>query len=255
MLRMNSVFFAVFSMCLATGCAATAQTPPSAPVLTASPNHNSIQPETTLTLSATATVDRQPEVAVVNAGVETEGKTARDAMQANAAKMEGLVKALTDAGIPRNRIQTSNFNLSPRYQARDRSRDDLPQIVGYVVTNQVNAEVRDLENLGETLDALVSNGGNRLGNIRFSLIDPKDAQDEARKKAMKEVLERADMMADLAGYRIKRIVTMSENAFGAGRPSVRNAIQFDVAESSTQVLGGEVSYSATVNITFELAPK
>lgn len=255
MLRLNSVFFVVFSMCLVGGCAATAQTPPTAPALSSTPHPNSIQPETTISLSATATVDRQPEVAVVNAGVETEGKTARDAMQANAEKMEGLVKALTDAGIPRNRIQTSNFNLSPRYQARDRSRDDLPQIVGYVVTNQVNAEVRDLENLGETLDALVSNGGNRLGNIRFSLIDPKDAQDEARKKAMKEVLARADMLADIAGYKVKRIVTMSENAYGGGRPTVRNAVSFEASDVSTPVLGGEVSYSATVNVTFELAPK
>lgn len=252
MTHYKSAFFGIFFALGLSACAA--QVHAQEPQLV---HPNGIQPETTMNLSATASVDRAPEVAIISGGVETEGKTAREAMQQNAVKMDGLIGALEAAGVPRNRIQTSNFSLSPRYQNSrlSSSSDNQPRIIGYVVNNQVTAEIRDLELLGETLDAMVSNGGNRLGNIQFALIDPKEAQDEARKKAIAEIMDRAEFMADATGYKIRRIVTISEGYSGGGRPTPVNALSRAESAVATPVLGGEVSYSANISIMFELEPK
>lgn len=56
-------------------------TPNAAPIESAHPN--SIQPETTLSISAEGTVNREPDIAFLNTGVQTQGKTAEEAMGAN----------------------------------------------------------------------------------------------------------------------------------------------------------------------------
>ena len=62
-------------------------------------NHaNSIQPETTLSVSASGEVSRAPDIATITAGVETEAETASAAMSQNAASMDGVYSALEAAG-------------------------------------------------------------------------------------------------------------------------------------------------------------
>ena len=54
----------------------------------------------TLTVSAHATVERAPDQAVLTLAVESEAENARDASRANATRMERVVAALRQAGIP-----------------------------------------------------------------------------------------------------------------------------------------------------------
>jgi uncharacterized protein YggE len=76
---------------------------------------NSIQPETTLSISAQATVKREPDIAYINAGVQAEGETATAAMESQAEAMTGVFDALEKAGVAKKDMQTSNFSLWPRY--------------------------------------------------------------------------------------------------------------------------------------------
>ena len=215
-----------------------------------SPNPNSIQPETTLSISATGTSVREPDLAYINAGVQTDAKTAADALADNAARMNGVFDALKAAGIAERDIQTSSFNLSLNY---DYSGEGPPKLIGYNATNQVRAKVTDLENLGQTLDALVSAGGNTLNGIQFGLEDDSAARDEARRKAMTDALARAELYADAAGYRVGRIVSISEGG-GNFQPVPRLArAQAELsAAAPTPVASGELTYSASVNVLFEL---
>lgn len=212
---------------------------------------NSIQPETTLSLSARGSVNRAPDLAYINAGVETEAKTAAEALAENAKRMNGVFEALEAAGIEPRDIQTSNFNVSPNY---DYSRDGPPRLIGYRASNQVRAKVTDLDGLGATLDSLVSAGGNTLNGIQFGLEDDSEARDEARALAMSDALARAELYASAAGYSVSRIVSISEGGGGGGVPApflaARSAADFESAPSP--VSGGELEFSANVNVLFEL---
>ena len=88
-------------------------TPNADPIETTHPN--SIQPETTLSLSAEGSVNKVPDIAFLNTGVQTRGETAQAAMQANSAAMNGVFEALAEAGVERSDMQTSNFSLQPQY--------------------------------------------------------------------------------------------------------------------------------------------
>lgn len=220
---------------------------------------NSIQPETTLSVSAEATVKREPDIAYINAGVQEERETAEDAMAAQAKSMTGVFEALEKAGVAKKDMQTSNFSLWPRYEyfevrQKDGSSRGEQRLVGYTASNQLTIKVRDLDNLGKTLDSLVSAGGNTFNGLSFALEDDSEVVDEARGKAIEEALSRAELYAKAAGLRVLRIVTINEGGSytPAPMPMARMKEAMAMDSYSTPVAGGEVGYSASVNVVFEL---
>ncbi|MEM6652994.1 MAG: SIMPL domain-containing protein [Pseudomonadota bacterium] len=237
----------------ATPTVAAAPTPtvtPNAEPL-ASTHPNSIQPETTLTLSAEGAVKRAPDIAFMNAGVETQGETAQAAMQANAEAMNGVFEALAAANIDRSDMQTSNFSVQPQYDYSNRSSGQGPRLTGYRASNQVTVKVRDLDSLGETMDALVGAGGNTFSGLTFALEDDRAAMDAARELAMKSAIARAELYAAASGYELARVVTLSE-AGGLQPGPQPMMMEARSAAASTPIATGEVNYSVTVNVTFEL---
>lgn len=213
---------------------------------------NSIQPETTISISAEASVTRDPDIAFISAGVQTEAKTAKEAMDDNASRMNGVFDALEEAGVAKRDMQTSNFSLQPRYDYSSRG-ERPPQLVGYTASNQLTVKVRDLDNLGQTMDALVSAGGNTFSGLRFALEDDAEARDEARTTAMTNAVSRAELYAEAAGYRVARIVSISEGGSYTPQPMQMAEMRAVAADSApTPIASGEVGYNASVNVTFEL---
>jgi len=224
-------------------------TPNADPIETTHPN--SIQPETTLSISAEGSVKREPDIAFLNAGVQTQGETAKAAMDANAAAMNGVFDALAAANIDRRDMQTSNFSLQPQYDYSNRQSGQPPRLTGYQASNQLTVKVRDLEDLGETMDAMVSAGGNTFSGLNFALEDDRAAKNAARDIAMKEAIARAELYAAASGYEVARVVTISESGGFSPQPMAMMAEARSV-DRSTPIASGEVGYSVTVNVVFEL---
>lgn len=217
---------------------------------------NSIQPEITLNISAEATVNREPDIAYISAGVQEEAKTAQQAMAANARAMNGVFNALERAGIQKRDMQTSNFSLQPRYdyiKTSSGSNSGERKLAGYIASNQLSVKVRDLAELGPILDSLVSAGGNTFNGVRFAIDEDGPVRNEARRKAMEEALAKANLYADAAGLKIARIVSINEGGDYAPQPQMMIARQsMRESDASTPIAGGEVGYTARVNIQFEL---
>ncbi|MEL6861320.1 MAG: SIMPL domain-containing protein [Pseudomonadota bacterium] len=224
-------------------------TPNAEPLETTHPN--SIQPETTLSISAEGSVQREPDIAYLNTGVQTQGETAQAAMRANSEAMNGVFDALTAANVDRRDMQTSNFSLQPQYDYSSRSSGQSPRLTGYQASNQLTVLVRDLDALGETMDALVGAGGNTFSGLRFALEDDRAAKNAARDIAMKEAISRAELYAAASGYEVARVVTISESGGYRPQPMAMMAEARSV-DRSTPIASGEVGYSVTVNVTFEL---
>ncbi len=224
-------------------------TPNADPIETTHPN--SIQPETTLSISAEGSVNREPDIAFLNAGVQTQGETAQAAMSANAIAMNGVFDALAAADIDRRDMQTSNFSLQPQYDYSNRQNGQPPRLTGYQASNQLTVKVRDLDTLGETMDALVSAGGNTFSGLNFALEDDRAAKNAARDIAMKEAIARAELYAAASGYEVARVVTIAESGGMRPQPMAMMA-EARSMDRSTPIASGEVGYSITVNVVFEL---
>ena len=162
-----------------------------------------------VTVSATARVAAEPDIAHVTAGVTSEADTAREALDRNTEAMAGVVAGLKAAGIDAKDIATSSFNVEPRYS--NPREGAAPAITGYRVSNQVHVTVRDLARAGEVLDRLVSLGANEMGGLSFEVSRAETLRDEARRQAMANALRRARLFAEAAGAKVGEVLSISED--------------------------------------------
>jgi hypothetical protein len=177
-----------------------------------------------LNVTAEGRSERTPDLALFNAGVVTQAKTAGEAMTANARQMESTIAALRRAGVAERDLQTSTLNLQPQYfyPQRDRpvrnpdgtvtepAEPQAPRIIGYEARNTLSVRVRRVTDLGRIVDALVAAGANQVDGPHFTLDKPEAASDEARAKALRTARERADLYAREAGFRSARILSITE---------------------------------------------
>lgn len=214
-----------------------------------------------LSIAAEGKSARTPDLAVFNAGVTTQGKTAGAALTENASRMTAVIAALKKAGIAERDIQTSNLSVNPVYGQPKRLPDGSieerePVIVGYQATNQVSVRQRKLDQYGKVIDTLVAAGANQVNGPSFQLDDSAAAMDEARVEAMKKARARADLYAKAAGLRVVRVLTISENAGWAPPQPPMLFARADMASApkSSPVAAGELEVTVTVNVSYELAP-
>jgi uncharacterized protein YggE len=205
---------------------------------------------TTLTVAAEGRVTRAPDIAEVSGGVVTSAPTAAAAMAENTVRMNAVVAAVKKAGIADRDIQTTGLNLQPQYRYAD---NQPPVLTGYQVTNTVSLRLRKLVEAGRLLDTLVGVGANQIGGPNFSVDAADEALDEARVAAVKMARTRAQLYAQAAGLRIKRIVSISES--GAIEPGPRPMMVMARAvrmEAAPMVAPGEVALGVNVTMVFEL---
>lgn len=223
-------------------------------------------------ITAEGRSDRAPDLAMFNAGVVAQAKTAAEAMSANNARMDAVVAALRRAGVAERDIQTSALNLQPQYHYPQpvRSRDgttevvtpQAPSIIGYEARNTVSVKLRRIAEMGRLIDTLVSAGANQVDGPHFSIEEPEAAADAARADALRTARARADLYARQAGFRSARLLTISE---GGGYYPLRRDIQAITVTGSgvsapmappppppAPVQPGEVSVGVTLSVQFAL---
>lgn len=206
------------------------------------------QMQRTVTVSASGSVEVEPDAAQVSAGAVSEARTAREALKENSALMDGIISGLKDLRIDAADIQTSSFNVNPQYT---NSRDGRPAVIrGYQVSNQVEVVVRDLDQLGQILDQLVGLGANQIRGLSFIVTDAETVKDAARKKAIENARRRAELYAEAAGASVGSVVTISENAVHGGpRPVAMGRAAF---AESVPVERGTETLQANVTVTWAL---
>lgn len=215
-----------------------------------------LTPVATMNISATGAATATPDTAVVTSGVVTEGETARDALSSNNEAMNALIDVLQSAGIETRHIQTSGFSVQPNYVHSDK-RDQNgyvlpPKISGYRVSNMVTVSVVDLDNLGVVLDQAVTVGANSINGVSFSVSDPSKLIDEARRQATAEAIKNAGIYAQAANVSLSRIINISENNNYGGQQFKPMARMEMAMSDSVPVQAGEIDYSITVNVTWEI---
>jgi uncharacterized protein len=216
---------------------------------------------TLLTVTGEGRSERAPDLALFNAGVTTQGKTAAEALGANSTAMTRVIAALKRAGIADRDIQTSNLSIHPVYAEPRRLPDGstesrAPLIVGYQASNNVSVRQRDLSDFGKVIDTLVSAGANQVNGPSFMLDKPEAALDAARTQAVQQARARAELYARAAGLRVVRIVSISEG--GGYAPPMPVMYRMEAAQASAPppppIAAGEVALNVNVTMQFELAP-
>jgi hypothetical protein len=206
----------------------------------------------TITVSGEGQVFAAPDQAQINAGVVTDGPTAKEALARNSTRMAEVIAALKKMGVESKDIQTSGFNLSPMYLPQP-SGQTVPRIGSYQVSNNVTVVIKDLAKLGEIMDQVVQMGSNSVGGVSFSIAEPKPLMMKAREAAVADAKLRADAYAKAAGVSVGKVVTISEVAGPVVQPMPVYAMRAAAADgAAVPVESGQQQLSLNVTVVYEI---
>lgn len=195
-----------------------------------------------------------PDMALLTLAVLREADTAREALDAANAAMAEVIASMKEAGIEPRDLQTTGLQINPRHVYPQDGSGGQPRIAGYQVSNTLAVRVRDIEKLGTLIDKAVTLGVNQGGSIVFTNDDPAAATTEARKRAVRNAVERANTLAEAASVKLGPIIEMSEHSMiPPPMPYDGRAYRMEVAaDASVPVEAGENVYRVQVTVTFEL---
>ena len=203
-------------------------------------------------VSGRGVVTVTPDIAILRLGVEAQAATVAIAQSQATEAMDEVMAALTDNGVAEKDIQTQYFSIR---QITKWDRDKEEEIViGYRVTNKVNAKIREIDKVGAVIDAVAEAGGDlvRIDSIDFSVDDPSAYYEEARGKAMADA--KAEQLADLAGVRLGKPTYISEGISYPIYPRVmmEMAVPAPALVVETPISPGEMDISLTVQVAYAL---
>jgi uncharacterized protein len=220
-------------------------------------NNNYAAPEAlrTLNVSGVGVVYLTPDIAYITIGVNTQRDNASEAVDANKEQTTAVIQAIKAAGVEDKDIRTNNFSIwsNPQY-------DEFGQLSGqvnYVVDNTVNVTVRDIDKLGDLLDAAITAGANSIYSIQFDVEDKTAAQQEARTKAVEDAKAEATGLAETSGVALDVIQNISYYESGG-------AYYYDMGygkgggggvvseAAAVPIQPGQLAVTVSVNITYTI---
>jgi uncharacterized protein YggE len=203
----------------------------------------------TLQVTGHGSVRVEPDTASVILGVDVIRPTLNEAQSDATTQMNAVLEALASEGIADEDIQTVNYSVNI---IRDYDEMGNPSdIRGFQVSNQVSVIIREIDRVGEILDAVVSVGANSIYGISFYVQDTTDATNQARSLAVDNARAQAEQLASAAGLTLGRILTISES-YG-GSPVYYDGMANKAGGAGAPIQAGTSEVVVDVNITFEVS--
>jgi len=192
-----------------------------------------------------------PDYAQIGSGVTTRAKSVKEAMDANSRSMAAVIKALRDSGVAQSDIQTSRFLVQPVYAPQEPRTES--KLAGYSVSNRVRVKIRQIDQVGEILDRLVTAGATDIGNVEFLVSEPSKALDHAREAAIADARRRAEVYAQASGIQLGRVEWVSEVSGFAPPAPMRSPEASTMTAASVPITGGEDTLRVRITVGFDIA--
>ncbi|AIQ66363.1 SIMPL domain-containing protein [Paenibacillus graminis] len=196
----------------------------------------------------------KPDVVYLSIGVNATAATAEEAQKTIGAKISKISALLkTTWGIADKDIQSTQFIVQPNYSYTEK---EGQQIKGYIAQHSLKVTYRDLNKVGQLLDAASAAGANNIGNTQFAIEDPSALEAQVIEKAMANADAKAGVIAKAAKRSLGQVITVTQSDDG-NHPVVymENAT---MAKSSADAAGGtyvepgEVRVSTQLSVMYEL---
>ncbi len=226
-------------------------------------------PKRLISVSGTAVVNVLPDRALIQLGVQSNGRTPREVQSRNAAAITHVINALKALGVEARDISTEHYIIQPLYEDWDSLR-----IKGYRIFNIISITMRDVDKTSNAIAVAFQAGANQVVNVEFYTSELRKYRDQARELAMKAASEKASALAQAAGADTDCVFNISENTYsyfngwnrwwygGNNQNLWTQNVSQNVAPSDpsggssangdSPVNAGQISIRAEVNATFAL---
>ena len=166
------------------------------------------------------------------------------------AKAQQLVEKLKELGLGETSIQTSGYDLSPRYDWQNNG-----QITGYEAVTQVTASDVSLDLVGNVLTQSVEAGANQIQSVSYLSSTYDESYQEALKLAVAQAQEKAQALADASGCTLGQAVHITEYSNNQTARYVAGNVmaeESDAAAAPAVVMPGEIEVEASISVDYAI---
>lgn len=212
-------------------------------------------------VSGLGKITMEPDLAILSLGVEARETSVSDARSNAAQAMNQVIATLKIHGINDLDIRTEVFNIHPitvyKEKFKNGERYNEAEIVGYRVTNQITANVRNMEKVGVIVDdsATVAADLIRVNDINFTVEDTLPYTIKAREAAVADALSKAHQFANLTNIRVGPLLYITETS-GTPSPYMYESsgrAMLAAMDSSTPISGGQIDITISIQAAFAIS--
>jgi uncharacterized protein len=217
----------------------------------------------TIMVNGQAEIRVAPDEVLLSVGVETDNTDIVRARSDNDARIKAIVAAATKQGIRAEHVKTEFLDIQPRYREENERRIFL----GYFARRSLTITLRDPAKFEALLSDVLTAGANYVHGIDFRTTELRKHRDDARRQAIQAAREKAADMAAALSVSLGAPVNISEQYSGwwspysswwgnrGGGMMFQNVMQDrrGAGTGDDTLVPGQISVSATVSVTFELA--
>jgi len=215
--------------------------------------------EKTISVTGTATTKVEPDLLHIQFGVETQEKTANEALQKNSELMSSVIDAIKKTGITESELSTSSLNIYPVY---DQHFDEIANVytqklIGYRVSNILSVDTKKLDSAASIIDNAVSAGVNRVDSVYFTLSQETHLKikDELLGKAINNAKSKAEKALVPLDHSIIGVKSVSLAEFVIPYPMPMYSGGFAMYDETakmapTQVFTSEQDVTTTASVVF-----
>ena len=208
----------------------------------------------TISVTATDKVTAMADTATVHVGFIVYGPTS-DAAYANGSRTSNaIVKALRDAGVPSDAIESENQSVAPvqNYQVEkltdaEKAQRKFQVTQSWTVRTQAN-------DAAKVLDLAVKAGANQSGQIDWSFKDENAPETQAAAKALQRARTQAEQMAQSLNAKLGALLYASNEVQASPiRPVMMRAMVAQKADNQPLAINPrQIEKSATVTAIFAI---
>ena len=233
-------------------------------------NPTPIQPMRTISVSGSAEIRVTPSIVNLVVGVETRNRSLAAAKAENDRRVQAVVASMRALGVEPKDIQTDYIHVNPDYTTRD---DTVTVLRYYNVRKTIAITLKDVTTFERALSGTLQSGANYVLNVQFLTSDLRKHRDEARARAIQAAREKAEALAREMNAQVGKVISIDEQGGGGpwhsygmswdgmryGGPGA-NQVSVQAGGGSSELLGesialGQIGITASVSVSFELAPR
>lgn len=191
-----------------------------------------------------------PDIAVIQLGVQNEGKDAKEVKTLNDITIEKVIKYIKKFNLPSTDYQTTQMSLYKNYDYEKKK-------YSYQANQTICVTLKDISKYDVFMMDIMETGINVINGVEFKSSRLEIYETEARKKAVVNAKKKAeDYVSVLTNQKVGKAILVSDNSY-TNYPQPIYMAKGRMAESDASVpretlAVGEIEITCTVNISFVL---
>lgn len=206
-------------------------------------------PADTVTVAGEAKSQQRSQVARFTAGVNAVNDDKQVAINEVNRKVEAIIAAVKEFGIKAEDIKTQSLSVYQRQESYYEEGRQKARPGQWDVGNSIEITLRDVDRASALASVLTRSGATNIYGPNFSLEDTTEAQNALIDEAMKNARKKAELMAQAAGRKIRRVVSVAEGGVSAQPPVI---LRMEGGGGGAPVEPGTGTVYKTVTVVFEL---